>query len=227
MKIDVSVGALGATSAVLYPASKVSRAKLTLILAHGAGAGQVHPFMVAYATDLAKRGIDCVTFNFLYTERGKRSPDRQPTLEACWEAVIKTVRGLDFGSQPLFIGGKSMGGRMASYVAARWDETELGPLSGLVFLGYPLHPPGQRDKLRAEHLPRIRVPMLFVQGSHDEFGTPDEIRAAAPSLFPASTLRAVEGGDHSLKPKKRSADDQSETIKDDVLEWMKGVSPRM
>src|SRR5262249_36346205 len=153
-------------AALLYPAAAEDRAGVTLILAPGAGAGHTSSFMVDFATGLAARGIDTVTFNFLYSEEGRRIPDPNDRLEACWRAVIAAVRQrLTPGSGRLAIGGKSMGGRIASQVAA----AGIGDLVGLVFLGYPLHPPGSPDRLRAKHLTQVRVPMLFVQGSRDPF----------------------------------------------------------
>src|ERR1700704_5048123 len=133
------------------------------MLAHGAGAGQQHPFMTAFADAIAARGIDVVTFNFLYIEQKRRLPDRGPALEACYRAAIDaTRREVTAARRALFIGGKSMGGRIATQVAA----ADAGlPLAGLVLLGYPLHPPGRPERLRDAHLPAVSRPMLFVQGS--------------------------------------------------------------
>ena len=155
----------------------------TLVLAHGAGAGQSSEFMVGFATGLASRGLDVVTFNFPFTERGKKLPDPQPVLEACYRAVLAdVVADAAGGSRPLFIGGKSLGGRMASHVAAARDvgdavtEAWWDRLRGLVFLGYPLHPPGKPQQVRVSHLPHISHPMLVVQGAKDAFGTAAELR---------------------------------------------------
>ena len=156
-----------------YPAVGEHRAGVTLILGHGAGAGQTSDFIVNFGTKLAARGIDVVTFDFPYREQGRRIPDPNDKLEACCRAMIVAVRQrMKSGRDALAIGGKSMGGRIASQVAA----TGIGQLAGLVFLGYPLHPPGKPDRLRAKHLSDIKAPMLFVQGSRDAFGTPDELR---------------------------------------------------
>ena len=125
--------------------------------------------MVEFAQALSALGLDVVTFNFLYTEQKRRIPDRAPVLEDCYRAVIDAVRArLDSATRALFIGGKSMGGRIATQVAAA--DPQL-PIAGLVLLGYPLHPPGQPHKLRDAHLPLVGRPMLFVQGSRDAFGT--------------------------------------------------------
>jgi predicted alpha/beta-hydrolase family hydrolase len=161
-----------------------------------------------------------VTFNFPYTEQGRRLPDRAPTLEACFRDVIAAVRARpDLASGPLVIGGKSMGGRMASHVAAQG----LPGLAGVVALGYPLHPPGRPEQLRAEHLTRIRQPMLIVQGSRDAFGTPEELRAALVPLGASATLQVVEGGDHSFKVPKRGPITQEEVlerVQDEIARWM-------
>ena len=167
--------------------------------------------MTGFARALAERGIDVLTFNFLYTEQRRRVPDRTEKLEACYRAAIATARE-HFGRDSVFIGGKSMGGRIATHLAAAAGESGVDripnpeariPISGVVLLGYPLHPPGKPEQLRAAHLPRIRVPMLIVQGERDPFGTPDELRRVLDSLSAPVTLHVVEKGDHSLAPSKR------------------------
>ena len=177
--------------------------------------------MVEFATGLAARGIDAVTFNFVYGEEGRRIPDPNDRLEACYRAVIAAVRqAMTSSKDRLAIGGKSMGGRIASQVAS----AGIGDLAGLVFLGYPLHPPGRTDRLRAEHLPDIKAPMLFVQGSRDAFGTPDELRPILAQLQPVADLQVVEGGDHSFKvPKKLgvSQHDVYRAIQDHAAAWLR------
>ena len=155
--------------------------------------------MVRTAQGLAARGIHAATFDFDYITARKHVPDRPPVLEARWREAIETARGR-FKDLPLFIGGKSMGGRIASQVAA------LGAtgVAGLVFLGYPLHPPGRPEQRRDAHLPAVKEPMLFVQGTRDAFGTSDEIRALLPRLEKA-TLHEIAGGDHSFKVSGRGA----------------------
>jgi predicted alpha/beta-hydrolase family hydrolase len=172
-----------------------ARRDAALVLAHGAGAGQRSPFMVAAARALADLGVVTATFDFPYIAEGRRIPDKGPVLEAAWcDAVSRAASTPELADLPLFIGGKSMGGRIASQAAAGNDL----PIAGLVFLGYPLHPPGKPGQRRDAHLPSIPAPMLFVQGSRDAFGTADEIRALLPRLQQA-TLFEVEGGDHSFK----------------------------
>jgi uncharacterized protein len=209
-------------TAIAYPAAEQGRVGVTLILAHGAGAGQKSGFIVTFATGLAARGIDIVTFNFLYSEEGRRIPDANSKLEGCYRAVIETVRNAKRGNAKLAIGGKSMGGRIASQVAA----AGLDSLAGLVFLGYPLHPPGKADRLRAAHLPRVRAPMLFIQGSRDAFGTPDELRPIIDPLAPSGELYVVEDGDHSFKVPKSAGIGQQEVyrkIQDRIETWLRAA----
>jgi predicted alpha/beta-hydrolase family hydrolase len=206
--------------AFVYPAAPRERAGVTLLLAHGAGAGQQSPFLVRFATGFAGRGIDAVTFDFLYIERGRRLPDSNQRLEACYRAAIKAVRSHEkLRRNRLAIGGKSMGGRIASQVAAAGADG----IAALVFLGYPLHPPGKPDALRARHLTEIRAPMLFVQGERDAFGTPDELRPILAKLA-AAELHVVAGGDHSFKLPKRQGvaqEDVYETILDRIADWLR------
>jgi predicted alpha/beta-hydrolase family hydrolase len=236
-KISISIRENEAVTALAYPASS-SRIGATLVLAHGAGAGQSSPFMVRFATGLSSRGLDVLTFNFLYTEQRRRVPDRTDKLEVCYRAAIEAARHDDpFRANNLFIGGKSMGGRIASHLAAQQSD-EPGPITGLIVLGYPLHPPGKPDQLRAVHLTTIRVPMLFVQGSRDPFGTPSELRHVLDGLSASVTLHLVENGDHSLVPSKtgllrRSAEQEGERspsvdeiygeVQDTIVNWVRGV----
>jgi predicted alpha/beta-hydrolase family hydrolase len=192
------VAAQGSSTALVYRAKEPMQA--TLLLAPGAGAPQRHPFMVDMAGRLARRGVDVVTFDFLYAAANKRMPDRNDVLEACWRAAIASVRARGgLPTERLFIGGKSMGGRIASQVAAAGDGLTL---SGLVFLGYPLHPPGKPKARRDAHLPGVPFPMLFVQGSRDPFGDARDMAALVKKL-PRAELHLVEGGDHSLRVPKR------------------------
>jgi predicted alpha/beta-hydrolase family hydrolase len=192
-----------------------------LILGHGAGAGQTSRFMVEAAQGLATRGVVTATFDFPYVTAGRKVPDRAPVLESAWRAAIDAARG-QMGGAPLFIGGKSMGGRIASHVASQGGA---GPLAGLVLLGYPLHPPGRPEQRRDAHLPAIHEPMLFVQGSQDAFGTAAEIRALMPSLHRA-TLHEIAGGDHSFKVPggKTKQDPVFNNILDTVIEWIRSVA---
>ena len=175
----------------------------TLVLAHGAGAGIEHPFMVTFGEYLSARGIDVVTFNFPYMEAGRRLPDPAATLEACYVRVLAELRHhAGVGRQPLFAGGKSLGGRIATHVAAQHAD-RVASLRGIVCLGYPLHPPGRPERRRDVHLAAIRVPMLVVQGSRDPFGSPDELRPLLAALPSSADLVVVEEGDHSFGVPKR------------------------
>jgi uncharacterized protein len=208
-------------TALLYAAAKKSRLGITLILGHGAGAGQLHPFMRLFASGLAERGIDVLTFNFVYMELRRGAPDPKAKLEACYQAVIsEALQHKKLKGNRLAIGGKSMGGRIASQVAALPESAN--EISALVFLGYPLHPPGRPDKLRDAHLPDIKAPMLFVQGSRDTFGTPDELRAVFKKHQLSPTLHVVEGGDHSLKvPKSVGPQEQVyAATMDTIVSWL-------
>jgi predicted alpha/beta-hydrolase family hydrolase len=196
-----------------YPSSSPRAA---ILLAHGAGAGQSSPFMVRAAGGLAARQVSAATFDFPYITARRKVPDRAPALEAAWRQAVSAGRSR-FGSLPLFIGGKSMGGRIASHIAAQGGAGDLG---GVVFFGYPLHPPAKPQRRRDAHLPEIAEPLLFVQGSRDPFGTVDEIRALLPSLRRA-TLHEVVGGDHSLKaPARKGGRDAVEEALDAAAAWI-------
>ncbi len=189
--------------------------RAAVLLAHGAGAGQRSPFMVALGRGLAQRGLAAATFDFPYIAARRRVPDRAPVLEAAWREALEAGRTA-FGSLPLVAAGKSMGGRIASQVAA---GGRAGPLAGLVFFGYPLHPPGKPAQRRDAHLPQIAEPMLFVQGERDAFGSADELRALMPSLRRA-TLHVVAAGDHSLKAPGHALADTLDDALDAVCAWI-------
>ena len=177
--------------------------------------------MVDFARALSEFRLDVLTFNFLYTEQKRKVPDRGPVLEECYRAVIEAARDhLESARRALFIGGKSMGGRIATQVAAL-DATL--PIAGLVLLGYPLHPPGQPHKLRDAHLLAVRRPMLFVQGTRDTFGTPDELAPILGRLAPRPDVHVVDGGDHSFKLSKKDPARQMAvyaTIQHRIVGWI-------
>jgi predicted alpha/beta-hydrolase family hydrolase len=155
-----------------YPADSSRALGALLVLAHGAGAGERHPFMTKVSQGLAERGIDVVTFEFPYLQQKRSVPDKAPVLEAAFRDAIRDARRLVTADHRVFAGGKSMGGRIATHLAAQ----QIGDLRGVVALGYPLHPPGKPEQLRVAHLPSIRIPILIVQGERDAFGTPDELK---------------------------------------------------
>ena len=188
----------------------------TLVLGHGAGAGHDHPWMARVAKGFAARGIRVVTFNFPYMEKKSRgAPDPPAVLETAFASVWREANA----GGPMFAGGKSMGGRIASQVAAA-GAFDPAP-AGLAFFGYPLHPPGKPNQRRDKHLPRITAPMLFLQGTRDPFGSPDEMRALIATL-PSATLEILEGGDHSLvAPRGQDPSGQSlEKAVDLAASWM-------
>src|SRR5262245_26529720 len=178
--------------------------------------------MVDFARALSALGVDVITFDFPYIEQRRRIPDRGPVLEACYRSVISTVRHeVTSARRALFIGGKSMGGRIATQVAAV-DRTL--PIAGLILLGYPLHPPGRPTDRRDKHLPAVGRPMLFVQGTRDAFGTPTELASVIDAIGSSASIHAVSGGDHSLKLARKDPHGQA-AVYDDVqrtiVEWMR------
>jgi len=227
-QLTIQVNDKEAVTALVYPADKKNHAGITVVLGHGAGANQSSGFMRMFAKGLASRGLDVMTFNFIYMEQGRSVPDQKPKLEACFRAVIETaLKHKKLKKNRLVIGGKSMGGRIASQVMAGEEKGAFADdVAGLVFLGYPLHPPGQSSKLRVEHLEHIHKPMLFVQGTRDALGTPDEIQPYIKSLRPAAKIYAIEGGDHSFKaPKKLGMPQEQvfESAMDEIDRWVRTI----
>jgi predicted alpha/beta-hydrolase family hydrolase len=193
-----------------YAAVPPSSTNRRIILAHGAGAGQRHPFIAGLAGRLADSGIDAWTFNFRYIEQKRRTPDPTPVLEDCFRRVIRFAEESAGAPQTLCVGGKSMGGRIATHLAAQGDR-----MTGVFALGYPLHPPGKPQQLRSTHLPAITVPVLIVQGERDTFGTPPELTPVIATMRAPVTLEVVQGGDHSLATRGRPPDQ--------LYEWLAGV----
>jgi len=186
-------------------------APLTVALAHGAGAPMDSPFMETVAEGLAARGIRVARFEFPYmakrrADARRRPPDREPVLRQAWQTAIASLS--PGAPERLVIGGKSLGGRMASLVA---DEAGAG---GLVCLGYPFHPPGRPERTRTEHLASLRTPTLILQGSRDPFGGPDDV--AGYRLSPAVRVHWLADGDHGFKPRKASGRTEADNIADAV-----------
>jgi predicted alpha/beta-hydrolase family hydrolase len=204
------------TTAVRYPAERARG--VLLVLAHGAGAGQKHPFMVTAAQGLAARGIEVVTFDFPYMHAKRGGPDKPPVLEACFRSVIDAARA-DRGlrSHWLFIGGKSMGGRMATHLGAQ----AIDGLRGIVVFGYPLHPPGQPGKLRVAHFEAIRQPMLIVQGERDAFGGPSELAPHVERIPGEVTVHPIAGADHSLTVRGKRGQGAFESMIGVVDDWIR------
>ena len=186
----------GAVSTVLdTPAQFEAGRTPVLVLAHGAGNDLRSPFLETFASSLTARGLAVVRFNFPYKEStGPRPPDKMDVLvETYREIVAKAALHTGAPPGPLFVGGKSMGARVASVMVAR----DLVRPTGLVFLGYPLHAPGKPEEPRTEHLPEVECPMLFVQGTRDPFGTVEEVQSVRHAMNLPGAMHPVEGGDHS------------------------------
>jgi predicted alpha/beta-hydrolase family hydrolase len=210
-------GSDGWVSAVVaYPDGP--QATLSVVLAPGAGSDLHTPLLVYLQERLANAGYRNVRFNFPYKEHGRRIPDRAPVLERCFRSVIATLRA-DLGFTRLVIGGKSMGGRMATHLAAAGDD-----ITGVILLGYPLHPAQQADKLRVEHLPRITVPMLFFAGTRDALCDLDLLRQAIDTLQAPTTLHVIADGDHSFVVRRSQTGKSPRDIQVEIavttVEWL-------
>jgi uncharacterized protein len=216
-------------AAALYPAEGERALDALFVFAHGAGAGHFHPFMANYASGLAARGLNVVTFNFPYMEKRRKTPDRAPVLEDAFRrAIAGAVAHRHVKASKLFIGGKSMGGRIATHLGANLSQWPEAPKpSGVISFGYPLAPPrSKRTGDRVTHLKMLTVPTLIVQGTRDPFGGPDEITEAIADAVPPPPIEvmAVEGGDHSFAVLKSTGRDQNlvhADIQDAVAEWIK------
>jgi uncharacterized protein len=190
-----------------------AKAAMTVALAHGAGAPMDSPFMNAVAAGLAENGLRVARFEFPYmarrrSEGTKKPPDRAPVLLQTWREVIDRL-----GRERLIVGGKSMGGRIASMIAATLEQ-EGTPVSGVACLGYPFHSPGKPERLRTEHLETIKTPTLILQGERDPFGKRDEVEAY--SLSDAVQLHWLADGDHGFKPRKASGRTEADGIEEAV-----------
>jgi len=188
-----------------------------VVLGHGAGGDRRTPMLVELAETLASSGRQSVLYNFLYSDRGRGGPDPPDVLERTAQAAGDHARAT-LGARKVIVGGKSMGGRIASQVVARG-----APADGLIFLGYPLHPPGRTQVLRDRHLGAVEAPMLFVQGTRDAFARWDLLEALVERLSPRASLHRVEEGDHSFAVPKRTgrkAADVQREVFDAVLRWL-------
>jgi uncharacterized protein len=188
-----------------------------VVLAPGAGAGMRHEFMQRVAAGLAKADIRVCRFDFPYARAGRRRPDPQPVLEAAYKEVVEGLASERAGKR-LFVGGKSLGGRIASHVVSAGLDAE-----GLIFLGYPLHPPGKPERIRSAHLSDIRVPMLFVEGSRDPFCPLQTLEKVRAELDAPTDVIVVENGDHSFRVRKSSGRTNEEAIEEvisGVARWV-------
>ena len=189
------------------------------VLAHGAGAGMEHPSMSSVAAELATRNIATLRFQFPYMERGSRRPDPPKVAQATVRAAVVLVRRL-VPRIPLFAGGKSFGGRMTSQAQA---ESPLPGVSGLVFLGFPLHPPGRPSDERGGHLLDVQVPMLFLQGTRDDFASLPLLRPLIERLGTRATLELIADADHSFHVPARTGRNDEEVFTgmlERLVAWM-------
>jgi uncharacterized protein len=190
--LTVAVGDVSVTAAYARP----DNPSATMVVAHGAGAGMEHPFLTGFTAALNGLGVATLRFNFPYREAGRKFPDRPPVAITAWRAAMAAAAQEAANHQdtgPLWAAGKSFGGRMASMAVA----DGMGA-AGLVYLGYPLHPPGKPEKLRDEHLYGLATPMLFLQGSRDTFATSEILEDVVSRIGPHAVLQWVEGADHSF-----------------------------
>ena len=195
----------GEVSAILV---RPNAARWLLVLGHGAGAGMSHPFMGALAEELAAAGVATFRYQFPYMQERRRVPDSPAVLTATVVAAVRAAAEAAPGL-PLLAGGKSMGGRMTSQAAA---ERPLDAVRGLVFFGFPLHPPKRPGTKRGEHLAKVGVPMLFLQGTRDELADLNLLRPITTKLGSQATLHIVEGADHSFHVLKKSGKSDAEVL---------------
>ena len=187
-----------------------------MAIAHGAGAGMNHPFMVSLAKSLAEAGIGSLRFNFPFTENKKGRPDPPAVAHKTIEAAISETRE-SFPKLPLFVSGKSFGGRMTSqYLSTHYGTS----VKGIIFYGFPLHPPGKPSIERAEHLKDVTIPMLFLQGTRDELARWDLVESVCASL-PLATLVKIEGADHSFKAGKQNV---MQMLVDLTKDWIERIN---
>jgi predicted alpha/beta-hydrolase family hydrolase len=213
--VDLGPG-LGVVSALL---ERPPDAWLLYVLAHGAGAGMRHSFLESMSAVLATRGVATLRYQFPYMQAGSRRPDSPAVAEATVRAAV--CRGaLAAPDLPLIAGGKSFGGRMTSGAAAG----SLPGVRGLAFLGFPLHPPGRPGTHRGDHLVRVDLPMLFLQGTRDQFAQTDLMTSVCQRLGPRATLHPIEGADHSFGVPKSSGRTPAavlDELADTLVQWVR------
>ncbi len=212
---SIEVRGAGSVSAVRTAARG---ARWTFVYAPGAGSNINDPFGAYAARELAKHAVTTVRFQFPYMEAGRRGPDRTPVLEAAWRAAIEAARD---GKTRLVVGGRSMGGRIASQVVAQGVRVDA-----MALFAYPLHPPGKPEQMRDAHLGQLAVPVLFCSGTNDAFGSPDELRAAARKMQRAR-LHLLEGADHGFAVRKetgRTREDVWAEAAAAMVEWLETVN---
>lgn len=200
-------------------------ARACYVMAHGAGAGMAHPFMGTIANGLAERGIATLRYQFPYMERGSKRPDTPKLAQATVRAAVAEASHR-LPELALFAGGKSFGGRMTSQAQA---ASPLAGVRGLVFLGFPLHPPGRPSDERAKHLFAVQMPMLFLQGTRDEFADLQLLQTLAGQLGASATLKLFQDADHSFHVPARTGRKDSEVMtemSDALARWIEAATPR-
>jgi len=221
MDVVIPVSADESVSGVLgVPQGFAAARTAAVIVAHGAGNDMNNPLLAHFTEGLCRAGYLSLRFNFLYKQQGQRAPDPQPKLVRTWQAAFEFIKEHpEFGTPRIVAAGKSMGGRVASQMAA----DGLLPVEALVFLGYPLHAPGKKDQLRDAHLYRIAVPMLFFAGTRDALCDLDLLQNVLSGLNAPWKLETIDGGDHSFvlpKPFKTSAEAVYERILKETESWL-------
>jgi len=209
------------------PKRGAKKSDRAVLLAHGAGADMHSANLVAFARALAAAGIPALRFNFAYKSAGRSSPPKAETLQnELRDARAELARRTKLPLDQLVVGGRSMGGRVASYVAA--DASDPGDRAlGLLLLGYPLHAPGRAQQQRVEHFPKLVMPVLFVEGTRDTFGTPEELKSAARAIKGRVAWHWIETGDHSFRPLKKqtghSIDDALALATPVAVDWVRAI----
>ncbi len=214
----------GEMSLVYGVPSTTSQNHTCLIIAHGAGGPMYSPFVTYFHTELARKGFLTVKFNFPYMEARRRIPDKREVLEASYRKIVEEVRSSKHNPTRLFIGGKSMGGRIASQIVANGSDVD-----GLFFLGYPLHPLGKPDQLRDEHLHKITKPMLFVSGTRDAFATRELLEKVITKLGSRARVHWIQDGDHSFNTPdgKRMVLETYEDVVGVLIGWVEGCVSKL
>ena len=187
-----------------------------ILRAHGAGAGQDHPGVAGLRDRLAENGLRVLTFNYPYIEAGKRRPDHQRKLLECHQGALAWL-STETGVNRIVLAGRSMGGRMGTYLAAERDD-----IAGVILYAYPLHPAGKPDRLRVEHLAEVNAPMLFFSGTRDSMARPELIEEHLRPV-PGATVELIEDADHSFRVPKRSGrtlEDVLDLVADRTVEWI-------
>jgi len=221
-QLRFAVGEKGEVSALLCRPTKAQR---LLVLAHGAGAGMNHPFMEKLSDELASVQVATLRYQFSYMEERRRVPDPPAVLTATVVAAVRAAADVAH-DLPLLAGGKSMGGRMTSQAAA---QHPLEGVRGLVFFGFPLHPPKQQGTKRADHLAKVTIPMLFLQGTRDALADLKLLRPICAKLSSRATLHSIEGADHSFHVLKSSGKTDEQVLRElaeTAASWAEGFAER-